>query len=125
MHSKDKEALFSFILKNEKHMDARALTSVFWYAVTAMNCVSVKVKVCTRPGWLVSSVPSSFTSTTWSRGWYLCRDWRTTICTEHGHARVTPPCTSSLYKDYTPPVIAFYAHPTKLIKDAGFIYINS
>lgn len=44
-----------------------------------MNCVSVKVKVCTLPGWLVSSVPSSFTSTTWSLGWYLWRDWRTTI----------------------------------------------
>lgn len=47
--------------------------------MTATNCVSVKVKVWTRPGWLVSSVPSSFTSTTWSRGWYLWRDWRTTI----------------------------------------------
>lgn len=45
-----------------------------------MNCVSGKVKVCTRPGWLVSSVPSSFTSTTCRRGWYLCRDCRTTIC---------------------------------------------
>lgn len=45
-----------------------------------MNCVSGKVNVCTRPGWLVSSVPSSFTSTTCRRGWYLCKDCKTTIC---------------------------------------------
>lgn len=45
-----------------------------------MNWVSGKVKVCTLPGWLVSSVPSSFTSTTCRRGWYLWRDCRTTIC---------------------------------------------
>lgn len=45
-----------------------------------MNWVSGKVNVCTRPGWLVSSVPSSFTSTTCRRGWYLCKDCRTTIC---------------------------------------------
>lgn len=45
-----------------------------------MNWVSGKVNVWTRPGWLVSSVPSSFTSTTCRRGWYLCRDCKTTIC---------------------------------------------
>ena len=45
-----------------------------------MNWVSGKVNVCTRPGWLVSSVPSSFTSTTCRRGWYLCKDCKPTIC---------------------------------------------
>lgn len=45
-----------------------------------MNWVSGKVNVWTRPGWLVSSVPSSFTSTTCRRGWYLWRDCKTTIC---------------------------------------------
>lgn len=44
-----------------------------------MNWVSGKMKVWASEERKGSSEPSSFTSTTWRRGWYLCSDWRTII----------------------------------------------
>lgn len=44
-----------------------------------MNWFSGKVKVCVLASLLMSSTPSSVTSTMCSRGWYLCRDCRTII----------------------------------------------
>lgn len=56
------------------HAVALILTSVFWYAVTAMNCVSGKAWVCRL---FCSFGPCDPTSITWIRGWYLCMEFRT------------------------------------------------
>lgn len=45
-----------------------ALTSSFWYAVTAMNCVSGKQ-------WLVIMRCAPPTLTMWIRGSYLCKEF--------------------------------------------------
>lgn len=43
-------------------------TSSFWYAVTAMNCVSGKE-------WLVIILLGPPTRTIWMRGSYLCKEF--------------------------------------------------
>lgn len=45
-----------------------------------MNWVSGKTNVWVLEVRKGSSVPSSFTSTMWRRGWYLCSDCSTIIC---------------------------------------------
>lgn len=59
------------------------LTSAFWYAVTAMNWVSGKVKVWVQIEGCTSSTSPCLASVTCRRGWYLCKDCSTIICQIH------------------------------------------
>jgi len=50
------------------------VTLSFWYAVTAMNCVSGKQNVRTAPDDAI--LMTSRVLTMWKRGWYLCIEFR-------------------------------------------------